>query len=219
MERLLVIGNGMAGLRLVEEVTKRAPGRFAITMVGKESQPAYNRVLLSSLLAGDIGEEEIRLKDRGWYAEHAIALITGDAAVRLDPDARAVEFNSGRRLDYDRLVLATGSNPLRPPIPGLDLPGDADEATVKERVRPMPGGLLYSPNDTDGTLIVALVGTAPIAAGPLLELQFDRCKGTPAPTAADLRCTVEQASDDQGHLLAKGTECAVALGARKEKEK
>lgn len=102
---------------------------------------------------------------------------------------------------------------------GLDLPGDADEATVKERVRPMPGGLLYSPNDTDGTLIVALVGTAPIAAGPLLELQFDRCKGTPAPTAADLRCTVEQASDDQGHLLAKGTECAVALGARKEKEK
>lgn len=101
----------------------------------------------------------------------------------------------------------------------LDLPGDADEATVKERVRPLPGGLLYSPNDTDGTLIVALVGTTPIPDGPLLELHFDRCKGGPNPSAADVHCTVEQASDDGGKLIAKGTECVVALGARKEKAK
>lgn len=129
---------------------------------------------------------------------------TVDAVVSLTPPAGRHVVGLKLRMEYPS---------------GLDLPGDADEATVKERVRPLPGGLLYSPNDTDGTLIVALVGTAPIPAGPLLELRFDRCQGAPAPAAADLHCTVEQASDEAGTLIAKGTECAVALGARKEKGK
>lgn len=131
-------------------------------------------------------------------------IATVDATVSLTPPAGAHVVGLKLRIEYPG---------------GLDLPGDADEATVKERVRPLPGGLLYSPNDTDGSLIVALVGTSPIAAGPLLELHFDRCKGTPAPTAADLHCTVEQASDDQGQLIAKGTACAVALRGGKEKGK
>lgn len=120
---LVVVGNGMAGLRLVEEVSQRAPDRYAITVVGKEPQPAYNRVLLSSLLAGEIGDDDIRLRDRRWYADHRIALITGDAAARLDADARTIDLASGRRLSFDRAVLATGSNPIRPPLPGADLPG------------------------------------------------------------------------------------------------
>lgn len=184
MERLLVIGNGMAGLRLVEEVTRRAPGRFAITMVGKEPQPAYNRVLLSSLLAGDIGEEDIRLKDRGWYAEHAIALITGDAAVRLDPEAQAVELASGRRLDYDRLVLATGSNPLRPPIPGLDLPGVltfrdlADiaalrQATLTERRAVVIGGGLLGIEAAYGLARAGVEVTLLHLMDRLMERQLD----------------------------------------------
>jgi hypothetical protein len=128
-----------------------------------------------------------------------------DTVVSLQPPAGAQVVGLKLRLQY--------------PSAGLDLPGDADEATVKERVRPLPGGLLYSPNDSDGTLIVALVGTTPIAAGPLLEVRFDRCKGAPNPNGADLKCTVEQASDDKGGLIEKGVTCAVAPQARKENGK
>lgn len=113
----------MAGLRFVEEVLKQSPGRYSLTIVGKEPSPAYNRVLLSSLLAGDIGENDIRLRDHAWYAENGIELITGNAAARLDLAERAVHLESGRALTYDRLVLATGSNPIRLPIPGSHLAG------------------------------------------------------------------------------------------------
>ncbi len=123
MERLLVVGNGMAGLRFVEEALRRSPGCYALTAVGKEPHPAYNRVLLSSLLAGDIGEDDIRLRDYAWYSENGIDLITGDAAARLDLTGRTVHLDSGRTVAFDRLVLATGSNPIRLPIPGHDLPG------------------------------------------------------------------------------------------------
>lgn len=129
---------------------------------------------------------------------------TVDAVVSLKAPAAAHVVGLKLRMEYPN---------------ALDLPGDADERTVKDRVQPLPGGLLYSPNDTDGTLIVALVGTAPIPAGPLLGLHFDRCKGAPEPEAADLHCTVEQASDEAGKLVPKGTECVVALEARKEKGK
>jgi nitrite reductase (NADH) large subunit len=122
-EHLVIVGNGMAGLRLVEDVLQRAPDRYAITIVGKEPEPAYNRVLLSSLLADEIGEDDIRLRDRRWYADHRIDLITDDAAMRLDADARIVELASGRRVAFSRAVLATGSNPIRPPLPGADLAG------------------------------------------------------------------------------------------------
>lgn len=123
MERLLVVGNGMAGLRFVEEALRRSPGCYALTVVGKEPHPAYNRVLLSSLLAGDIGEDDIRLRDYAWYSENGIDLITGDAAARLDLTGRTVHLDSGRTVAFDRLVLAAGSNPIRLPIPGHDLPG------------------------------------------------------------------------------------------------
>jgi len=98
---------------------------------------------------------------------------------------------------------------------GVDLPGDADEASVKARVRPLPGALMFSTNDTDGSMVVALVGTTPLAAGPLLEVQFDRCKGQAVPTAKDFHCGIEQGSDDKGALLSKGVSCAVALQAQK----
>lgn len=139
MERLLVVGNGMAGLRFVEEALRRSPGRYALTVVGKEPQPAYNRVLLSSLLAGDIGEDDIRLRDHAWYAANEIELITGDGAARVDLDGRVVELASGRSLAFDRMVLATGSNPIRLPIPGHDLPGvltfrDQDDIAAMRRL-------------------------------------------------------------------------------------
>ena len=153
-EHLVVVGNGMAGLRLVEEIVQRAPGRYAITIVGKEPEPAYNRVLLSSLLAGEIGEDDIRLRDRRWYVDHGIQLITGDAATGLDAGARTLTLASGRRLSFDRAVLATGSNPIRPPVPGSELQGvltfrDLADiaamrrlATAGERAIVIGGGLL-----------------------------------------------------------------------------
>lgn len=154
MERLLVVGNGMAGLRFVEEALKESPGRFAVTVVGKEPQPAYNRVLLSSLLAGDIGENDVRLREPGWYADNAIELITGDGAVDLDLAGRKVKLASGRVLAFDKLVFATGSNPIRLPIPGAGLKGvitfrdQADIAAMRrfaatgERAIVIGGGLL-----------------------------------------------------------------------------
>jgi nitrite reductase (NADH) large subunit len=153
-ERLLVIGNGMAGLRFVEELLRRAPDRYAITVAGKEPQPAYNRVLLSSLLAGEISDQDIRLRDRGWYEQHGVVLITGDAVMRLDAAAHIVHLSGGRRLRFDRVVLATGSNPIRPPVPGNGLPGvltfreQADIAAMRlyaatsQRAIVVGGGLL-----------------------------------------------------------------------------
>ena len=75
-ERLAVIGNGMAGLRLLEEVVALAPGRFDITVIGAEPGPAYNRVLLSALLAGEIGADDVEMRPRAWYRQHGIALRT-----------------------------------------------------------------------------------------------------------------------------------------------
>jgi nitrite reductase (NADH) large subunit len=122
-ERLVVVGNGMAGLRFLEELVRRAPGRFEVTVVGAEPEPAYNRVLLSSLLAGDIGAGDVELRPREWYAEHGIALVTGRAACALDAAARTVTLDDGEVLGFDRLVLATGSDAIRLPLPGRELAG------------------------------------------------------------------------------------------------
>jgi len=120
--RLVVVGNGMAGMRAVEELLARAPDRFAITVVGAELQPNYNRILLSSVLAGDKTLEEIVINPRSWYGERGIRLIAGNAVTAVDRAARQVVLADGETLVYDKLLLATGSKPLAPPIPGLALP-------------------------------------------------------------------------------------------------
>ncbi len=122
-ERLIVVGNGMVGLRFVEELVARAEGRYRISIIGKEPQPAYNRVLLSSLLAGEVSAPDVRFRDRGWYAEHGLELLLGSAAESIDAGARVLRLADGRTLAFDRLVLATGSQPIHPPAPGMTLPG------------------------------------------------------------------------------------------------
>lgn len=122
-DRLVVVGNGMAGMRTVEELVRRAPGRYAITVIGAEPHPNYNRILLSSVLAGDKTMDEIVINPRAWYEEHEITLIAGNPAAAIDPLAKTVTSADGRVLPYDRLLLATGSKPLAPPVPGLGLPG------------------------------------------------------------------------------------------------
>jgi nitrite reductase [NAD(P)H] large subunit len=122
-ERLVIVGNGMAAARLVEDVTARAPGRYAIAVIGEEPSLAYNRVLLSSLLAGDIAEAEIALKSRGWWQAKGVTLIYGRRAVGIDAQAREVRLAEDMSLPFSKLVLATGSEPIRLPLPGAALPG------------------------------------------------------------------------------------------------
>jgi nitrite reductase (NADH) large subunit len=143
----------MAGLKLVEEVVELCPGRYDITMVGAEARPAYNRVLLSSLLAGDAQESDIALRPAAWYVDNAIELLTGAPCTALRPATREVVLSTSACLGYDRLVLATGSTAVRLPIPGRELPGvltfrDLEDVAAMQRARPrtpvvvIGGGLL-----------------------------------------------------------------------------
>ena len=122
-QRLVVIGNGMAGMRCVEELLARAPVRYDITVFGAEPHPNYNRIMLSSVLAGEKQVEDIVINPLDWYEDNSITLHTGDPVVAVDRAAKVVVSASGRIVPYDKLLLATGSKPLMPPLPGLDLPG------------------------------------------------------------------------------------------------
>ena len=116
-EKLVVIGNGMAGCRAVEELLAREPGRYAITIFGAEPRVNYNRIMLSPVLAGDKTQDDIVLHPRAWYAEHGITLHTGDPVVAIDRRRRIVRSQSGVEVAYDRLLLATGSQPFIVPVP------------------------------------------------------------------------------------------------------
>lgn len=120
--QLVVVGNGMAGMRAVEELLSRAPDRYDITVVGAELHTNYNRILLSSVLAGDKTLDEIVVNPRSWYDAHGIRLIAGNRATAIDGVARKVALADGTVVAYDKLLLATGSKPMAPPIPGLGLP-------------------------------------------------------------------------------------------------
>jgi NAD(P)H-nitrite reductase large subunit len=120
-EHLVVIGNGMATIRLVEELVRRE-GPHQVTVIGEESGPAYNRILLSALLEGSHPESELRLRSASWYADNGMTLLTGSRVARIDRDARVVRLADHRAVPYDRLVLATGSVPALPPIRGLVAP-------------------------------------------------------------------------------------------------
>jgi assimilatory nitrate reductase electron transfer subunit len=119
--RVVVVGNGMAATRLVEELVARDAG-LEITVVGDEPGPSYNRILLSAVLEGTHPEAEIELQDRDFHADHGVALLTGVRVARIERESREVVLEDGRRLPYDRVVLATGSIPTLPPIRGLVTP-------------------------------------------------------------------------------------------------
>ena len=120
---LVVIGNGMVGHRFVEAVRARDTDRqWHITVVGEESRSAYDRIGLSALFTGGV-PADLDLAASGFYDDPAITLLLDDPALTVDRGGRTVTTASGRALCYDALVLATGSNPFVPPIPGADLPG------------------------------------------------------------------------------------------------
>ena len=121
--KLVLVGNGMAGVRTLEELLKIAPDLYDITVFGTEPHPNYNRILLSPVLAGEMTLQDIVLNDRAWYAENNIRLHLDKKVTRIDRRNRKVTAEDGTEEPYDRLLLATGSNPFMLPIPGADLPG------------------------------------------------------------------------------------------------
>ena len=122
-ERLIVVGNGMAGCRAIEEILARDPDRYAISVFGAEPRVNYNRIMLSPVLAGEKSFDDIVLNDEAWYRDNGITLHAGRAVVALDRERRLVEAEGGLSLAYDRLILACGSDPIRLPLPGADLNG------------------------------------------------------------------------------------------------
>ena len=122
-EPLIVIGNGMASARLVDELARRALGRYAVAVIGEEPRLAYNRVLLSALLADEVGFDDIELRPARWWRDRGVTLRYGVRATAVDAAARNVTLASGTRLSFSKLVFATGSQPIKPDIPGMDLPG------------------------------------------------------------------------------------------------
>ena len=151
-EPLIVIGNGMAAARLVEELAKRALGRYAVAVIGEEPRLAYNRVLLSALLADEVGFAEIELKPAQWWRDRGVTLRYGMRASAVDPVERELTLSSGTRLSFSKLVFATGSQPIKLDVAGMDMPGvftfrDIDDVkaiakTAGKRVVVIGGGLL-----------------------------------------------------------------------------
>ncbi|GGY45668.1 FAD-dependent oxidoreductase [Pseudoduganella sp. SL102] len=120
---LVVVGNGMAGMRTVEELLALAPDLYDITVFGAEPHGNYNRILLSPVLAGEKSVDDIMLNTREWYEANGITLHAGDPVVHIDRRRRIVRAQSGHEVRYDRLLIATGSKPFIIPVPGHELPG------------------------------------------------------------------------------------------------
>jgi len=120
---LVLVGNGMAGVRALEEILARTPHAFSITVFGSEPHGNYNRIMLSPVLAGEKTFEAITTHPRAWYKTNGIELIAGEAVASIDRAAKLVTGTGGTIRPYDVLLLATGSNPVIIPVPGHKLPG------------------------------------------------------------------------------------------------
>jgi nitrite reductase [NAD(P)H] large subunit len=122
-EPLVIVGNGMAAARLVDELVKTSLGRYAIAVIGEEPRLAYNRVLLSSVLAGETASHDIELKPANWWRDRGVTLKYGCRATEIDVGRRELKIAGDESIEFSRLVLATGSSPLRLNVPGSDLAG------------------------------------------------------------------------------------------------
>ena len=196
-KRLVVIGNGMAAMRTVEELLEHAPNAYDITVFGAEPHGNYNRILLSPVLAGEKKVADIMLHPKSWYAERDIALYTSDPVVGIDRRKRIVKSASGIEVAYDRVLLATGSNPFVLPIPGKDLPGvvtfrdlqdvDAMLRAARQYHRAVViGGGLLGLEAANGLLKQGMDVTVVHLLDTLMERQLDK------PAAQLLRSSLEK---------------------------
>jgi nitrite reductase (NADH) large subunit len=131
-KRLILVGNGMAGMRAIEEIVERAPGVYSVTVFGAEPHGNYDRVQLSPMLAGEKDFSSILLHDRGWYDRNGVTFHAGKKIAGIDRSAQEVISEAGDRTSYDQLILATGSLPVMLPIEGNALPGVVSFRTVAD---------------------------------------------------------------------------------------
>lgn len=195
-EPLVIVGNGMAAERLVDELSKAALGRYAIAVIGEEPRLAYNRVLLSSVLAGETASHDIELRPASWWRDRGVTLKYGCVATGIDVGRRELKIAGDASIGFSKLVLATGSTPLRLDVPGAELAGvhtfrdsrDVDLlltlAAQKKRVVVIGGGLLG---------LEAAYGLAKAGAQVTLVHLMDRLmeRQLDAPAAALLKSLVE----------------------------
>jgi nitrite reductase (NADH) large subunit len=190
--KLVVIGNGMAGMRTVEELHKLAPELYHITV----PHGNYNRILLSPVLAGEKSIEDIMLHTREWYVQHGITLHAGDPVVHIDRRKRVVRAQSGLEVRYDRLLIATGSKPFIIPVPGHQLPGviafrdiqDVEtmlEAARNHRHAVVIGGGLLGLEAANGLQRQGMTVTVVHVMDALMNQQLDK------PAAAQLQKALE----------------------------
>ncbi|MER2518230.1 MAG: nitrite reductase large subunit NirB [Candidatus Accumulibacter phosphatis] len=212
-KKLVMVGNGMAGVRTLEELLKIAPEQYEITVFGAEAHPNYNRILLSPVLAGEMTIQDIILNDHQWYADNGIKLHLGKAVSRIDRVKRRVIADDGTEESYDRLLLATGSNPFMLPIPGNDLPGvisyrdiaDTDamiDAAKRYQHAVVIGGGLLGLEAANGLKLRGMDVTVVHLADWLLERQLDETAGR----------MLQKSLEERGlkFLLGKQTEALIA---------
>ncbi len=186
--KLVVIGNGMAGMRVVEELLKISPDLYDITVFGDEPYPNYNRIMLSPVLANEQTIDDIILNSREWYAENNIRLHTNAYVNKIDRVKRVVIAEDGTTAEYDRLLIATGSKPFMPPIPGKELEGvlgyrdikdtnDMIAAAKKYKHAVVVGGGLLGLEAANGLKIQGMDVTVIHRNEWLLEKQLDKAAG------------------------------------------
>jgi nitrite reductase (NADH) large subunit len=195
-EPLVIVGNGMAAARLVDELAKTALGRYAIAVIGDEPRLAYNRVLLSAVLAGETASHDIELRPADWWRDRGVTLKYGCAVTEIDVGRRELKIANDESIAFSRLVLATGSTPLRLNLPGAELKGvntfrdsrDVDLlltlAAARKRVVVVGGGLL----GLEAAYGLAKAG-APVRLVHLMDRLMER--QLDAPAAALLKSLVE----------------------------
>ena len=182
--KLVMVGNGMAGVRTLEEVLKLAPDLYDITVFGSEPHANYNRILLSPVLAGEQTIKDIMLNDVDWYEKNGITLYLNKKITRIDRKNRTVHAEDGTSAAYDRLILATGSNPFMLPVPGNDLQGvisfrdihDVDamiEASAKYKHAVVIGGGLLGLEAANGLKLRGMDVTVVHLPESLMERQLD----------------------------------------------
>ncbi|HDB8428484.1 TPA: NAD(P)/FAD-dependent oxidoreductase [Staphylococcus aureus] len=187
-QKLVMIGNGMAGIRTIEEILERANDLYDITVIGKEPYPNYNRIMLSNILQNKMTVEETIMNPYEWYEEHGIELITNDPVIEVDRANQSVTTANGIEVSYDKLIFATGSKAFVIPVPGSTLPSvigwrtidDTEQmmniAKTKKKAIVIGGGLLGL-ECARGLLDQGMEVTVLHLAEWLMEMQLDRKAG------------------------------------------
>ncbi len=219
-EHLVVVGNGMAGCRAVEELLARDAARYRITIFGAEARVNYNRIMLSPVLAGEKSFDEIVINGQDWYDDHGIALIAGDPVAAIDRAAKTVTARSGVTIGYDRLLIATGSDPFIIPVPGNDLPGVIGFRDMNDVEAMLGAAERGGPNGRQGQAVVIGGGLLGLEAAhglslrgmtvtvihlmpTLMERQLDEAAGW----------LLKQALEARGQTVLTGADTAEILGS------